>query len=116
MGSKADLPHQIDRDEFHLLVSCEDGSGLEALRSLLAAEARKAVGNAADVLPSRMRHVELLSSALESLLNAVERTGEALELRAEELRSASDHIGRISGAVDVEDLLNVIFSQFCVGK
>lgn len=116
VGSKADLPHQIDRDEFHLLVSCEDGSGLEALRSLLAAEARKAVGNAADVLPSRMRHVELLTSALESLLNAVEHTGEALELRAEELRSASDHIGRISGAVDVEDLLDVIFSQFCVGK
>ena len=116
VGSKADLPHQVNRDEFELLISCEEGKGLEALRSRLFVEARKAVGNAADVLPSRMRHVELLTSALGSLLNAIGRTGEALELRAEELRSASDHIGRISGAVDVEDLLDVIFSQFCIGK
>ena len=38
------------------------------------------------------------------------------ELRAEDLRLASERIGRISGAVDVEDLLDVIFSQFCIGK
>ncbi|TIU61793.1 MAG: hypothetical protein E5W25_28180, partial [Mesorhizobium sp.] len=38
------------------------------------------------------------------------------ELRAEELRLAADRLGRITGAVDVEDLLDVIFSQFCIGK
>ena len=39
-----------------------------------------------------------------------------LELRADDLRLAADRLGRISGAVDVEDLLDVIFSQFCIGK
>ena len=39
-----------------------------------------------------------------------------LELLAEELRSAVNSLGRITGNVDVEDLLEVIFSDFCIGK
>jgi tRNA modification GTPase len=43
-------------------------------------------------------------------------SGHSQELRAEELRLAAERLGRIVGAVDVEDLLDVIFSQFCIGK
>jgi len=42
--------------------------------------------------------------------------GLSQDLRAEELRLAADRLGQITGAVDVEDLLDVIFSQFCIGK
>jgi tRNA modification GTPase len=38
------------------------------------------------------------------------------ELRAEDLRLAWRSLGRITGAVDVEDLLDVIFADFCIGK
>jgi len=39
-----------------------------------------------------------------------------LELRAENMRLASQYLGRITGDVDVEEILDVIFSQFCIGK
>jgi tRNA modification GTPase len=43
-------------------------------------------------------------------------TDRSLELRAEDLRQASHLLGKITGFVDVEDLLDVIFSEFCIGK
>jgi tRNA modification GTPase len=39
-----------------------------------------------------------------------------LELRAEELRHAGDALARITGKIDVEDMLDVIFRDFCIGK
>jgi tRNA modification GTPase len=42
--------------------------------------------------------------------------GEALELQAEELRRASAALGRIVGAVNVEEILDAVFSRFCIGK
>jgi tRNA modification GTPase len=65
-------------------------------------------------MPSRKRHVDCLrqaSSALERSLSSSE-----LELRAEQLRQAGDALGKITGRVDVENLLDVIFSEFCIGK
>lgn len=47
---------------------------------------------------------------------AVAETDSGLELRGEELRLAGDALGRITGAVDVEELLGLIFSEFCIGK
>jgi tRNA modification GTPase len=59
--------------------------------------------------------VNLLITCKEHLVRALGNAG-ALEMRAEELRLASDALGRIVGAVDVEDLLGAIFSSFCIGK
>ena len=42
--------------------------------------------------------------------------GDGLDLRAEELRLAATHLGRITGRVDVENMLDIIFSEFCIGK
>jgi tRNA modification GTPase len=103
-------------DRSLLMVSSITGQGISELLGLLAERAKLAAGDAGDVLPSRLRHIELLretASHLESALAADER---GLELRADDLRLAADRLGRISGAVDVEDLLDVIFSQFCIGK
>jgi len=40
----------------------------------------------------------------------------AVDMAAEELRLAASELGRITGAVDVEDVLDVLFSDFCIGK
>ncbi|MDI6027491.1 tRNA uridine-5-carboxymethylaminomethyl(34) synthesis GTPase MnmE [Corticibacterium sp. UT-5YL-CI-8] len=117
IGSKVDLSEtQPSTIMYDCLVSSVSGEGLETLRSLISSRASASLGNRSDILPSRLRHVELLQQALKALQTAASDETKPLELRAEDLRQASHVIGRVSGEVDVEDLLDVIFSQFCVGK
>ena len=114
--ANAQLVHAVVANPPPLMVSSVSGQGIDELLGLLGGRAKQAAGEAGDVLPSRLRHIELLretAAYLESALSADER---GLELRADDLRLAADRLGRISGAVDVEDLLDVIFSQFCIGK
>ena len=66
-------------------------------------------------LITRERHRTALE-ATKRLLNDALETAHDLEIRSEYLRLAADEIGRITGRIDVEDLLDVIFSEFCVGK
>ena len=114
VGTKADIaPHRTG--EFHHIVSVIDGAGLSALIEDIGRHAKGAVSAASGVLPSRLRQLELLRSCGHHLSLAAEVQQE-LELRAEELRLAGDALGRITGAIDVEDLLGVIFSEFCIGK
>ncbi|RWQ29952.1 MAG: tRNA uridine-5-carboxymethylaminomethyl(34) synthesis GTPase MnmE [Mesorhizobium sp.] len=117
IGTKVDLL----RDEslatrYDAVISTRDGTGLAELLAEIGQRAAAQIGQAGDVLPSRLRHVELLNEAKRFLLAAVAGDERGQELRAEELRLAADRLGRIVGAVDVEDLLDVIFSQFCIGK
>lgn len=114
VATKADItPRRTG--EFHHIVSVIDGAGLSALIEDIGRHAKGAVSAASGVLPSRLRQLELLRSCGHHLSLAAEVQQE-LELRAEELRLAGDALGRITGAMDVEDLLGVIFSEFCIGK
>jgi len=120
VGTKVDLLDNAARQKtggrFDFLVSSVTGEGIPELMSNLGARASDAAGAQGDVLPSRSRHVALLRETAEALERALAGDGMGLELRAEELRYAAERLGRISGAVDVEDLLDVVFSQFCIGK
>ncbi|UVC16340.1 tRNA uridine-5-carboxymethylaminomethyl(34) synthesis GTPase MnmE [Mesorhizobium onobrychidis] len=117
VGTKVDLL----RDEslvarYDSVISTRDGTGLAELLAEIARRAAAQIGQAGDILPSRLRHVELLNETKRFLLAAVTGSERGQELRAEELRLAADRLGRIVGAVDVEDMLDVIFAQFCIGK
>lgn len=114
IGTKADLIRDIPAAEYGHAISVRTGLGLDRLMEALAAAAT-AAASVTGVLPSRLRHVELLSQC-RMLLLATLVDGRALELRAEELRRAGDALGKIVGAVDVEELLGTIFSNFCIGK
>ncbi|RVC76571.1 tRNA uridine-5-carboxymethylaminomethyl(34) synthesis GTPase MnmE [Mesorhizobium sp. M4A.F.Ca.ET.022.05.2.1] len=118
IGTKADLVADgpaFDRSKLYdAMISTKDGTGLAELLAEVGRRAAAAAGEIGDVLPSRLRHVELLKETNFHLGAALSVRGQ--ELRAEELRLAADRLGRITGAVDVEDLLDVIFSQFCIGK
>ena len=65
-------------------------------------------------LITRTRQRQLLQDAADSLQRSLADQGE--ELTAEELRAAALSLGRLLGRVDVEDILDVIFREFCVGK
>ncbi|MEZ2331520.1 tRNA uridine-5-carboxymethylaminomethyl(34) synthesis GTPase MnmE [Mesorhizobium sp. RCC_202] len=113
VGTKVDLKPS-SAATYDLAISSKVGTGLGQLLQEIGRRAADAIGDAADVLPSRLRHVDLLNEAKGFLVAA--SAGQGQELRAEELRLAADRLGRIVGVVDVEDLLDVIFSQFCIGK
>ncbi|HTR15711.1 MAG TPA: tRNA uridine-5-carboxymethylaminomethyl(34) synthesis GTPase MnmE [Acetobacteraceae bacterium] len=109
--TKADLcPAPIDS----LAVSARTGAGMAALRERLAAEATRLTQAAGPPPLTRARHRAALTAAAAALDAAT--PAPLPELRAEELRLALREIGRITGAVDVEAILDTVFSRFCIGK
>jgi tRNA modification GTPase len=111
--NKADLPWPAAQDGLKL--SLKTGEGLEAVVDAITAAAReKLEGGGEAPLLTRARHREMLEEAAAALARA--ETQDAPELFAEDLRLAVRAIGRIAGRVDVEDLLDVIFRDFCIGK
>jgi tRNA modification GTPase len=115
VATKADLG-DVDPAAFDHILSTRTGKGMADLVEAISARAANAAGSVTNVLPSRARHVQLLKESVNHIGTALLHRDTVLELAAEELRLASDALGRITGAVDVEDLLDVIFSQFCIGK
>ena len=95
-----------------LAVSARTGEGLEALRGAIAEAVRACVAGPPGAL--RARHVQALGDAVKALgrFAAAPQT----DLAAEDLRLAVRALGRVTGRVDVEDLLDAIFSEFCIGK
>jgi tRNA modification GTPase len=96
-----------------LPVSALTGAGLGDLIETLAGRVAAAYDIAAPLL-TRARHRAALEDARQALRRAL--TAALPELRAEDLRLVWRSLGRITGSVDVEDLLDVIFAEFCIGK
>ncbi len=78
--------------------------------------ARDYFGSGEDGLIGRERQRQLLQETVYSLGRSISVMGGGEELAAEELRAAAHSLGRLLGRVDVEDVLDVIFREFCVGK
>jgi tRNA modification GTPase len=120
--NKADLPRRLELpalDAPLIEVSCTTGAGLESLKDAIknlvwAGEIR------ADMLQVMInsRHQDALRRAREATQNTINafRDGQTLEIAAMELRIATNAIGEVVGKTTTEDLLDSIFSQFCIGK
>ncbi len=97
-----------------LVVSALTGAGIAALRTALAAEAKRLANASGPPTLTRARHRAAVGEALESIERGL-RAGVA-ELRGEDLRMAMQALGRLTGVVHVEDVLDSVFRQFCIGK
>jgi tRNA modification GTPase len=115
IGTKSDLPQSSDR-AYDLTVSTETSTGLDELRALISGQLRAKVHPQSMAIPSRARHTDSLSLCLKAVRSALKGVDRGLDLRAEELRVAAEALGRVTGRVDVENLLDVIFGEFCIGK
>jgi len=115
VATKSDLPAR-GALAGALAVSAATGEGLDGLRRAVAARLRQLVWSGRGEAPLVTRQRQ--RSALEETLAALRRTGAVpgVELLAEELRLALKGLGRLAGRVDVEELLDRIFSEFCIGK
>lgn len=98
-----------------LPISVVTGAGLDRLLATVEERVREgfAPAEAAPVI-TRARHREALEMALRELREA--HTQRELELMAENLRLAARALGRIGGRIDVEDVLDRLFREFCIGK
>lgn len=97
-------------------ISASHGDGVPELISALVGFAQTFFGGSEGGLIGRTRQRQLLEEAVASLGRSIEVVGQGEELAAEELRTAAHSLGRLLGRVDVEDILDVIFREFCVGK
>jgi len=95
-------------------VSILTGEGFAALEARLAEEAVRLTSAGADPVLTRARHLAALRDSAAAIAAALACA--LPELRAEELRLAMNSLGRITGAVDAEALLDDIFGAFCIGK
>src|SRR5580658_3651017 len=120
IGNKIDLrPYIKNENGFIYLISAIDGRGVEALLAGLAAYAKNYFSAAESGLVTRARHRRALEETVAALDRALAEAGRGNnreELIAEELRAAATRLGRLTGRVDVEDILDVIFRDFCIGK
>ena len=98
-----------------LRLSAHNPADIAALETALERRVVDALAGAELPTATRLRHRELLSEALERLRRALDLT-DALELAAEDVRLAGRALDRITGRIDPEDVLDRVFSSFCIGK
>ena len=110
--SKADLV--TDRNHVGLWISAKTGEGLSDLVDLLAAHAQNRMEAGDAPVLSRARHRAAVEKARVHLANVL--AASAPELSAEHMRLALREIGRLTGRVDLDELLDVVFRDFCLGK
>jgi tRNA modification GTPase len=96
-------------------VCAKSGAGIDALLREVGEFAKARLGDGASALLIRERHRSAITVAATGVDSALAE-GKDLEFIAEDLRSAARALGRIVGAVDVEDVLDAVFSRFCIGK
>jgi tRNA modification GTPase len=118
--SKSDLIDSVTqrrlRNAGSLLVSAKTDSGVDQLLNVLTDQALSlGGGEPALVTHARQRHALKESVARLEAATAVAAPGQE-ELVAEELRLAARALGRVTGRVDVEDVLDQVFRNFCIGK
>lgn len=117
VGTKIDQDGVLwDKAAADVLISTVTGEGLDTLIDLVKRYLPDMSRKNALALPTRRRHVNCLEQARSAIEMSLMQFNSGLDIQAEYLRQASDALGRITGRVDVEDLLDVIFSEFCIGK
>ncbi|WP_371827978.1 tRNA uridine-5-carboxymethylaminomethyl(34) synthesis GTPase MnmE [Commensalibacter papalotli (ex Servin-Garciduenas et al. 2014)] len=105
----------LDRNDNKILfISVKTGKGIDHLKQVLAEKAKFLTARQGPPPLTRVRHRLGIEECVQHLEEA--QRLDWPELRGEELRLAMQSLGRLTGTIGVEDLLDTIFSQFCIGK
>jgi len=99
-----------------IAVSALTGDGLPELHDALAVRLAEDLSGADFPAVTRERHRRRLSEAVQAVQAAQGHLTTAPELAGDDLRRAADALGRVTGAIGVEDILGEVFSTFCIGK
>ena len=99
-------------------ISAKTGSGIDNLRTILAASQRDLLADSDTTLVTNQRHVQALTEARTSLLRVQDglTLGLPTDLAAQDIREAIYHLGSIVGEISADEVLGNIFKNFCIGK
>lgn len=116
--TKSDLTPSTQADDraSGLWVSTINGEGLSGLHDWLSQRLARNLSGADFPSVTRERHRHRLTEARQSVEAARQTLAISPELAGEDLRAAADALGRVTGAIGVEDVLGEVFSTFCIGK
>jgi len=120
--TKADLPPGADRSDVlavgleSLVISTLAPGDIQKVREALEQRVVLALGSGEAPLATRIRHGESLREAQLRLSRALDALEPAVELAAEDVRLAARALARVTGRIGAEDILDVVFSSFCIGK
>ena len=109
----------IDNKDINIIsISAKEKTGIDDLKSAIAASQKDILGNSDAVLVSNIRHFDALSSAATALerVEAGLSSGTPTDLVAQDLREALYHLGSILGEISTDEILGNIFRNFCIGK
>ncbi len=107
-----------DLDNTAIQISAKNNIGIEHLRHAIRSTTDTAQLSAGSIVVSNMRHYSALKSASEALASARDamRSNIPSDLLSEDIRRIIHHLGEITGEITTTDILQTIFSQFCIGK
>jgi len=119
--NKADLlsdggPGAVLLPDDMLAISAKTGAGLADLVSRVGVIAVERAGSGEDAAITQVRHRRLIEACAAHLETFLRESPHDVEVRAEDLRASVAALGRITGRVDVEDVLDQVFGRFCIGK
>ncbi|CAN5492930.1 tRNA uridine-5-carboxymethylaminomethyl(34) synthesis GTPase MnmE [soil metagenome] len=112
--SKNDLGGEAVPDAV-IRVSARTGEGMAELLDFLEQKVKNLVGSSESPILIRERHRRVVVDCLQCLSRALTSLGSA-EIAAENLRAAGEALGRLTGRIDVEEVFDAIFKEFCIGK
>ncbi len=112
--NKADISQPSTTEPRALPISAKTGAGIDALLQKIGSEIAQRFDNQTTPPLTRARHRAALEDSVAHLDRAL--AAPMADMRAEDVRLAMRSLGRITGRVDVEDLLDIIFRDFCIGK
>ncbi len=116
LASAKESGRRYSGENLHM-ISAKTGQGLDRLTENIGRFVGETMGSDSSPVITRERHRLALENCRDNLKAALGLgRAEGWELKAEELRRASDALGRITGKIDVEDILDEIFREFCIGK
>ncbi|WP_286896863.1 MULTISPECIES: tRNA uridine-5-carboxymethylaminomethyl(34) synthesis GTPase MnmE [Sphingobacterium] len=120
--NKSDLLSEAQKDVYNVLnplyISAKEQIGVEELKDELINRVQLGNLNTDDVMVTNIRHVEALQKTADSLERVIYGINNPVtsDFLAMDIRQALYHLGEITGSVSTDDLLDNIFSKFCIGK
>jgi len=114
--NKSDLASPVPVSRADHRLSAKTGEGMAEFFAKLEQRVLEMAANGDSATLIRSRHKQVTASCVENLLRASAISPDHLELMAEALRAAAYDMGRLTGRIDVEEILDAIFREFCIGK